>query len=291
MRRLIFPGCRVLSYAACTLVLCAHMRAGIIINYPNFTNTSGLTLVGNSSTAVTGDGTVLRVTPAVIGQSGAAYSTTAVALGVNNTFSTQFQFRFTSPGGIDPADGITFVLAAAPTGLGVGGFGIGYGGVPNSVAVEFDTFENGGVDNSSNHVAIDTGGNLNDLSLTDVYGVHNCFLGSNTAAGCMSNGGLWTANISYDGSNLTVKLFDPAEGSTFTAINSYAINLSSLLGTNTAYVGFTSGTGSGWENHDIVNWEFANTSQIPNSAPEPSSLLLFGAGLLGMGLFARKARS
>ena len=77
----------------------------------------------------------------------------------------------------------------------------------------------------------------------------------------MSNGDLWTANISYDGSNLTVIITDPAEASSFTAINNYAINLASLLGQNTAYVGFTSGTGGGWENHDIVNWTFANTVQ------------------------------
>ena len=72
---------------------------------------------------------------------------------------------------------------------------------------------------------------------------------------------LWTVNINYDGSKLTVTLTDPAEGSSFTAINGYAINLASMLGQNTAYVGFTSGTGTGWENHDIVNWTFANTAQ------------------------------
>jgi hypothetical protein len=276
--------------AACSLALCAvQAKASLLINYPNFTSTAGLTLVGNAATAVTGDGTVLRVTPAVIGQAGAAYSTTAVPLGVNNAFSTQFQFRFTSPGGIDPADGITFVLAASPTGLGVGGFGIGYGGVPNSVAIEFDTFENGGVDSSSNHVAIDTGGNLTDTDLTNVYGVSNCVLGTNTTPGCMSDGNLWTANLSYDGSNLTANLFDPAVGTTFTAINAFPINLASLLGQSTAFVGFTSGTGSGWENHDIINWQFSNTPQLGN-APEPASLLLLGSGLLGMAAFALKTR-
>jgi Bacterial lectin len=82
-----------------------------------------------------------------------------------------FQFRFTDPGGIDPADGITFVLAATSTGLGAGGGQIGYGGVPNSVAIEFDTFNTGGGDgNSSNHVGIDTNGVLTDTSLTNVYG-------------------------------------------------------------------------------------------------------------------------
>ncbi len=107
---------------------------------------------------------MLRIVPGTQGQAGAAYSTTPVALGAGDTFSTAFQFRFTNTGGIDPADGITFVLAASPNGLGGPGGGLGYqSGVPNSVAVEFDTYNNGFSDaESSNHIAIDTNGILND---------------------------------------------------------------------------------------------------------------------------------
>ena len=174
--------------------------------------------------------------------------------------------------------------------MGASGGALGYGGVPNSVAIEFDTFFNGGVDTSSNHVSIDTGGNLNDLALSNAYGVVNCVLGNNTTPGCMSDGQLWTANISYDGTSLTVKLFDPAVGTTFTAINAFAIDLVATLGQSTAFVGFTSATGSGWENHDIINWQFANTPQL-GTAPEPASLALFGAGLFGVFLLARKKAS
>src|SRR6185503_3539056 len=123
------------------------------VTYADFSNTSGLTLTGNAATTVTGDGTVLRVSPSAAWQVGAAYSTTPITLGAGDIFSTQFQFRFTSPGGIDPADGITFVLAANPTGLGASGFGIGYYGVQHSTAVEFDTYDNG-EPGTSNHVAV-----------------------------------------------------------------------------------------------------------------------------------------
>src|ERR1700761_3220738 len=105
-----------------------------VVNYSDFSSTAGLTLVGNTTTPTTSDGTVLRLVDANIGESGAGYSTTPIGLGAGNSFSTQFQFRITNPGGIDPADGITFVLAATSTGLGGAGGGIGYQGVGNSLA-------------------------------------------------------------------------------------------------------------------------------------------------------------
>ena len=272
--------------------------------YNGFSNTAGLTLVGDAATAVTSDGTVLRVTPATGSQSGAVYSTSAFTLGASATFSTQFQFRFTDPGAWDPADGITFVLAASPSGLGSGGVGMGYAGVPNSVAIEFDTYNNAGFGlgdndgNSSNHVSIDTDGNLTNTALANVYGNGSCgFANGNppqnpqSADGCMSNGHLWTVNMSYNGSDLTVSLRDPSESADFVAINSYPINIASYLGTNNAYVGFTAGTGAGWENHDILNWTFANTAQLPpSSVPEPDSLTLLAAGVLMLAGFGASRR-
>lgn len=291
--------CKIATCVGSALLAVSFTAQATQFTYNGFSSTAGLTLVPSAATASTSDGTVLRLTPASGSSSGAAYSTSAFTLGANDTFSTQFQFRFTDPGGWDPADGITFVLAASPSGLGSNGVGMGYQGVNNSVAIEFDTYNNAGYGlgdddgNSSNHVSIDTNGALTNTDLTNVYGNGSCgFAGgnppqaSNTVAGCMSNGNLWTANISYDGSNLTVTLKDPAEGSTFTAINNYAINIASDLGATNAYVGFTSGTGAGWENHDIVNWTFSNTATLPppptSGVPEPASLLLIGSGLLAL---------
>ena len=139
-----------------------------VVTYNGFSGSSStLTYKGNATTASTSDGTVLRLTSATGGQAGAAYSTSAVALGSNATFSTTFKFRFTSPSS-PPADGITFVLAANPTGLGSTGQGLGYGGVENSVAVEFDTYNNyphvSAEPNNNNHIAIDTNGNLTDFA-------------------------------------------------------------------------------------------------------------------------------
>ncbi len=263
-------------------------HAVLLFSYPDFTNacnTASLTCVGNTATV----GSVLRVTPASGNQSGAAYSTTAVTLGSSDTFSTQFQFQFTNAGGIDPADGITFVLAKSTAGLGSLGGGIGYGGVTNSVAVEFDTFQNGG-EQSSNHVGVDVNGVLNDLSATNPYGVATCdFSSGHSQLGCMSNGDIWSVSISYDGANLSVTVQD-GNASPQTVINNLAIDLASDLGSSTAFVGFTSGTGSGFENHDILNWQFADTTQLATPVPEPVSLGLFGLGMAALGAVRLRRR-
>jgi len=259
------------------------------VTYSDFSDTSGLTLVGNAATASTSDGTVLRVTPATGSQHGAAYSTTAITLGASDIFSTQFQFRFTDAGGIDPADGITFVLAADASGLGSAGGGLGYQNVPNSVAVEFDTFNNGET-GGSNHVGLDLDGGLQDFGAASPQGVTNCQLGNNTQDGCMSNGKIWTANIGYDGSLLTLRLHQ--QGFAQELLLSQAVDVSSHLGTNQAFVGFTSGTGSGFENHDILNWSFSDTTSLTTGGvPEPASwaLMLMGFGGLGAALRRRRA--
>jgi hypothetical protein len=282
----------------------ASAQATIVVDFNDFTSPVGLTLQGNAATAVTGDGTVLRLTPAAAGLSGAAYSTTAITLGASDIFSASFDFRLTNPGGWDPADGFTFVLAKNPTGLGGSGVGMGYSGVLNSVAIEFDTYNNTGYGlgnddgNSSNHVSVDTNGVLANLSITNVYGNGSCGFPSGgtpnqndyTVAGCMNNGNLWTASIGYDGTALTVTLKDPGKGIVFTAIDHYAIDIASILGTNQAYVGFTAATGAGWQNHDIVNWHFADTTELLVDVPEPGTLALLGLGLAGLAWSRRKKR-
>ena len=276
-----------LAFAIGLLAVSVSSAEATSFTYSDFTSTAGLTLVGSANnSSVPGE---LQLTPAATGQAGAAYSTSAFTLGAGDTFSTQFQFQLTRAGGIDPADGIVFVVAASTTGLGTGGGGMGYGGVNHSIGVELDTFNNGGNDlSSSNHAAIDINGHIfdgtssSDQAGVNVYGIQNCtFSGSSYLnAGCMANGHIWTALITYDGTNLNLVLNDPAEGFSFNAITNYAIDLSSILGTSDAFVGFTAGTGAGFERQDILNWTFANTATLPSSdVPEPCSLLLLGSGI------------
>jgi hypothetical protein len=201
---------KFLRVAACSAALLALLgHANTVVAFNDFSSTAGLTLKGSAATTTSvADGAVLRLTRASGYQSAAAYSTSPVTLGTNDTFSTTFSFRFTSPGGIDPADGITFVLAADPSGLGGLGVGMGYSGATKSEAIEFDTYNNAGYGignndgSSSNHVSIDTGGNLDNANLTNVYGNASCGFPSGTpsqntytAAGCMSNGDVWKVAV------------------------------------------------------------------------------------------------
>ena len=72
-------------------------------------------------------------------------------------FVTTFSFRIVNAGGLsDGGDGLAFVIRGIGTApIGSGGGGIGYDGISNCLAVEFDTYLNSDKgDPNDNHLSI-----------------------------------------------------------------------------------------------------------------------------------------
>ncbi len=273
--------------SALALTSLSTLSQATTINFDDFSDTSLLTINGSASQVNTADGDVLRLTGATFSQSGSAFSSATINAA---TFSTYFTFRITDPGGSvfdcnsdSGADGLVFVAQSVSSSIGGSGQGIGYAGIGSSVGVEFDTWCNtGNNDPDSNHIGIDINGSVNHGS------------GSANTVGVLprfDNEEVWHAWIDYDGTNLEVRANLTGIRSEFSLL-SRALNLSSILGQDDAYIGFTSGTGADYGNHDILSWQYKDSFQPidnNNSVPEPSILVLLGLGLSGL-VFRRRLK-
>jgi hypothetical protein len=72
----------------------------------------------------------------------------------------------------------------------------------------------------------------------------------------LNNGHVFHAHITYDGTNLTLVLTDTTTSASFTKTS--AINIPSIVGAGTAYVGFTGGIGGLSMTTDILNWTLSD---------------------------------
>ncbi|MFL5294868.1 MAG: lectin-like domain-containing protein [Phenylobacterium sp.] len=267
--------------AAGAAVLLASPAAATTILYNDFSSTAGLQLNGAAAGAVDGSGRhVLRVTPSQFSQAGSAFSTNPVTLGATESFSTRFTFDFNAQqnGG---ADGVVFTVQTNSNNVGGAGGGIGYAGIPNSLGVEFDNWNNGTIDaNSDNHVGVDLNGDISSVA----FGFPSFQLDSGQDI---------TAWIDYNGAaNLLEVRYALGTPRPTLANISYVVNLANVLQSTNAFVGFTSGTGAAAANHDIINWEFRDTfSPINAGVPEPATwgLMLVGFGAMGSVLRRRRA--
>jgi hypothetical protein len=217
-------------------------------NFDDFNNPQNPNLVGNAGFS----GGALRITAATEGQLGAAWYDQKQPIA--GGFETTFRFNLSGAGGVEDfwgmfgADGLAFVIQNAdPFAVGEGGSGMGYGGIANSLAVEFDTwghpfFE----DPDSNHISVQSLG-TEPNSYTAIAS-----LGLTSAIAELSDGATHTARIAYDGAILSVE-FDNS------VVLEVSVDLSTLLGLDggAAFVGFTASTGGAWQNHDVLSWSFA----------------------------------
>jgi hypothetical protein len=181
---------------------------------------------------------------------------------VENGFETVFQFQvsqLSSKG----ADGLAFVILSSTfPALGNSGAGMAYSSLTNSLAIEFDTYQNPeATDLDANHIGIHSRGVLPNS--TD----ESAALARVTPSIDMSDGAVHTTVIRYSEGFLRVYLDD-----LLVPVLKFALDLGSVLSLDngTAWVGFTAATGGEFENHDILMWSFRPNvrPQVQLTAPE-----------------------
>ena len=264
------PGLDILALGLALWVLNPQQAVAQSILFEDFSDLSGFGLNGSAGGAVNLQGDdVLRLTPAQYSQAGSAFLLDPISLAGDAAFSAAFSFQITNSGGCcwdtdgPGADGLVFVVTQTPNAVGLPGVGIGYQGIANSIGVEFDTWNNGlswGDDTSGNHVAVNRDGDIvNHIGYADV-------------ATRLNDGNIWSAWVDYNGqsSTLEVRLSQSSERPAVPLITVVA-DLAAALG-DEVYIGFTSGTGGAYGNHDVVALQFNDEYDPIGSGPTPVAI-------------------
>jgi hypothetical protein len=184
---------------------------------------------------------------------------------IGNGFETTFQFRISrniNAGG----DGFAFVLQnSGTTAIGGSGCDLGYGGINNSLIIEFDTYPSnyisgacpGIADPNDNHVGLLRNGN-------PIHSVDSPAAVLNNIT--LEDGAVHTVNIAYVASTetLTVQIDGNLVATFQTSLN--GIGLTDGM----AWVGFTSGQGFARQDIDILSWSFNRPAQTPTCQVDAS---------------------
>ena len=217
--------------------------------------------------------TVLRLTPPKPLRVGIGYYGARVP--VIDGFETTFDFQIHEVGrpegqtGERGAEGFAFIIQnQGINARGHLGASMGYAGIRNSVAVEFDVYQNQGdqdvEDPNGNHIGVQTNTTpSNQFGETGAEVYHS--LGYTTDQTNPNLPDLITTGDQRHSARIVYTPGEPGELTVFldeatTPVLSVALTLSDYISTEDgkAYVGFTASTGIdwGWASHDILNWSF-----------------------------------
>ncbi|MGN6493706.1 MAG: VWD domain-containing protein [Agriterribacter sp.] len=183
----------------------------------------------------------IRLTTAKVFTSGQAFYTQPVT----GDFETEFFFRipFSANGG---ADGFALLIAKDIPQLKINTYPgidgqLGYQGVPASLAVEFDTWPDGG--ENGNHIAIHTKGKEPNSTH------YTAAVATNATIPQMQGGAPHKVRIKYAATKISVWLDD-------TLVLEYAVDLFTTLGlSNQFYVGLVASTSGSFQEHSILQWK------------------------------------
>jgi hypothetical protein len=224
------------GYYNSSVAMAAYTISTASVSYINIPSSQFAASSFNLNGATVTSGGLLQITNGGSVENRSAWFNTKVPV---QAFTTDFTFQQLNPSG----DGMTFTIQnQGTTADGAAGGGLGYQGIGTSVAVKFDIFSNSG--EGSDSTGVYTNGAAPTLPATDM-----------TSSGVLLlSGDLMHAHIVYDGTNLTLTLTDTVTNAVFT--QSYPVNIPSIVGASTAWVGFTGGTGGDTVTQNITSWTY-----------------------------------
>ncbi len=203
-------------------------------------------------------GPALQVTPGLLSNVGAAWTTEQFE--VTEGFTTTFEFEFLrspSGGGGGSGDGLAFVLhndsldavgnhAAA---MGYGGFlNAPERGINHSLAVELDGYRNANWgDTDGNHISVHT------MYAEDNSHHEDSSIGAAPVASFRQGSGPHVVRIEYFDEELSV-YFDDLEVPVLTV----EVDLAEVLDADDAWMGFSGSGGAAYQVENVYSWSFTN---------------------------------
>ena len=161
-------------------------------------------------------------------------------------FRTKFRFRIGA--GPQTADGFTFCIQGGePTLVGQPGGGLGYQGIPKSVAVKFDLWDNDG-----------EGPNSTGLFRNGVKPSNHQSKDLTPSGVDLHSGRPYDAAIDYKDGKLTLLITDGDDPSKKFS-TTFAVDIPITVGGSTACVGFTGATGGMGAVQDVLSWSWEST--------------------------------
>jgi peptide-N4-(N-acetyl-beta-glucosaminyl)asparagine amidase len=188
---------------------------------------------------------------------------------VANGFEVIFDWQITRANPQRGADGFALVIHNADTlpdpdiALGMGRHGMGYQGIPNSLAVEFDTTQTPASDfghethgdHNDNHISVQTRGQEPNSAHPDFSKGRT----TQTEPGVpfFANGAKHTTKVVYTPGNIAVFVDDMTA-----PLLNVAVDLGTILRLDegNAWVGLTGATGRRFQAHDIYTFSFTPTT-------------------------------